>query len=688
MKKNRGQSLMLKMLGSIIPFIVIAMFVLTLISAVTSRKIINEQIQDTMTSELNSNLNKIDKNLEEVRTVALSLSSAVSGAYTTTTLDQFDVTMKKILNKSDMLYGSGIWFEPNVYDASKKYAGPYWYKENGKAALTMEYSNESYDYFNQEYYKLAKELKEGETGFTEPYYDETSGLILDTCYSPIYANDKYIGCISTTITLANISDITKSIKVGDEGRALLVTGKGVYLYDKDSKKAEKNLNIADDSNKSLATASKEVLSNSKGTTSFDIDGEKYNLYYSTMPEVGWKLMIQMPQSELNAPVIRLIGLMTFVAIVATLICVFVLILIVASITKSIKSVKEFANSLASGDFTTQKISAKRKDEIGQMSGSLNEMYENNRDVISRISEGSSEVSDTSENMSRVATELSSRFDSIQSNMLQVNDAMTNTGAATEEVSASVAEVSDSINVLNDEVQNTVGQITEIKNRAEEIESSSKQAYDNAITIVETRGEEFKVARKKAEVVNEIGDLANYISEIADQITLLSLNASIEAARAGEQGRGFAVVASEISKLATETAGTVDKINETISGVQEAFASLNTNASDLLNFLQETVTPDYDKFVGIGQQYGDDAQMFENLFAQITEMVNSINRTMDEVNEAVQSIAESAQDTATSSSEVTETVNNVSSTVNEVSTMALNQETVATKLSDIVGKFKL
>ncbi|MCR4781553.1 MAG: methyl-accepting chemotaxis protein [Lachnospiraceae bacterium] len=688
MKKSKGGSLRFKMLGSILPFIIIAMLFLTIVSAATSRDIINKQIQDTMQAELNANMNEINANLDVVRQTARNLSNTVSGTYTTTSMDEFKNVFSETVKNSNILNGCGIWFEPNVYDPAQKYMGPYWYKDGDKITETYEYSNEEYDYFNQEYYTISKNLNAGEAKITDPYYDATSGTIMSTCVAPIYKDDKYLGCVTADIILGTVHDIVSSIKVGENGTAMLTTSSGVYLYTKDSKKVENGTKITADSNKTLATAAKDIIANKKGTTTYESNKETYNLYYSTVPGVDWKLMIQMPQSELNQPVHKLITIMVTIAIIALLLCIVVVLLLVNGIAKSISSVKEFAMHLADGDFTTSKLFSKRNDEIGQMSGSLNEMYESNRDVISKISEGSTKVNETSDNMTRVANELSTRFESIQSNMIQVNDAMTNTGAATEEVSASVAEVSDSVNSLNERVQSTVGQIKDIKTRAEEIEETSKQAYENATAIVETRGQDFKVARKKAEVVNEIGDLANYISEIADQITLLSLNASIEAARAGEQGRGFAVVATEISKLATETAGTVDKINDTIAGVQEAFASLNSSAEELLDFLQETVTPDYDKFVGVGKQYGEDAQMFGSLFDSITEMVTSINRTMDEVNYAVQSIAESAQDTATSSSEVTDTVNNVSSTVNEVSTMAKNQEDVATNLSDIVGKFKL
>ena len=189
-------------------------------------------------------------------------------------------------------------------------------------------------------------------------------------------------------------------------------------------------------------------------------------------------------------------------------------------------------------------------------------------------------------------------------------------------------------------------------------------------------------------MDEIGTLADSIADIASQINLLSLNASIEAARAGEHGKGFAVVASEINNLATETKEAVDKIQETINAIQEAFASLDESSGQLLAFVQETVTPDYDNFIEIGKQYGQDAQSFGQMSEQVAEMVDYIKESMDQVNAAVASIAESATETASSSSEVTETVNEVSDMVENVSDMAVEQKTVSDDLSHIVSQFTL
>ena len=273
-------------------------------------------------------------------------------------------------------------------------------------------------------------------------------------------------------------------------------------------------------------------------------------------------------------------------------------------------------------------------------------------------------------------------------MQKVNDAMTSTGAATQQVSASANEVNESVERLAEKTRATKNEVISITKKAANIEQEGRKSSEFAIAVAEQRGRELEAAAESAKVVSEIGSMADSIANIANQINLLSLNASIEAARAGEHGRGFAVVASEINNLATETKSAVDRIQGTVDEIQGAFDQLQSSAMQLLNFMRQTVAPDYQKFITIGQEYGQDAQKFGELADSISEMVNYISDSMEQVNAAVGEIAESATNTASSSAEVTNTINQAEEMMNRMNGMASDSREVSNELDSIVRQFKL
>lgn len=687
----KRMSLRAKMLLCILPVMAIAMVLLTYVAANQISSTMQSMNTETMNETVIANANIVDGKLQIIKTSCVDIAQMISTSYKFVTMDNYKGTINKIISNNDTVLGSGIWFEPYVFDEKEMYVGPYWYKDGGQIVETYDYSNAEYDYFNQEYYLNAKALSEGESKITDPYYDPTSGTVMASCSAPIYDNGTYVGCVTVDMSLADIDEMISGIKVGKTGSAMLVDSMGTYLYCLDSSKVESGVRITEDENPALAAMGTELMS--KDSTypqmgAFMENGKNILLTYVTIPDVNWKLILRMDIDELEEPVqaagVKLAG----ICIVALLVGAAIIWIFVMSISKSINNVKAFAGSLASGDFTVDKIRSKSGDELGQMSDSLNNMFESNRDVISKISDGSERVSETSSGLATMAGELQDQFNSIQGNISGVNDAMMSSGAATEQVNASVEEVNASVHQLAGETEKTSAEAADIKARARDIEKRSKQAYDNAISIAEQREADLADANEKAKVVDQIGTLADTIAEIADQINLLSLNASIEAARAGDAGKGFAVVASEINKLASSTSEAVEQIRDTIDGVQEAFGTLSNSSGELLEFIKETVTPDYDNFVNVAKQYGDDADSFGGSSENIAQMVENIRASMEEVSKAIQNIAESTQDTADLSSRVNDSVMAAADVVSNVNDMSGKQEEIAGTLKEIVGKFKL
>lgn len=635
-----------KMLVSILPVIAVVLIALTLIAAVSCLNMVNTKVQESMTATLDAETGSINQELEAVKATATTLSSTVASSYKTLVLSDYEKMLTNVITQKDIVSGSGIWFAPYAYDSNEKYVGPYVYKDGSSTVVTYDYSNAEYDYVSQEYYTIAESSTE--PVITDPYYDPTSDTIMSTCTAPIIADGKFIGCVSVDIILSKITDMIDSMVVGEAGSAVLVNEDGIYLAGVSEDKIQGAVNIADDTNTSMAAISSEVLGNEVGTTSANNEaGVTCNAYYGRIDATNWKLIILVPKAELFSPTLSMVIKLFVAAIVGLLCCLVIVSLQVSSIAKSIQKVQVFAQTLASGDFTVDSLQVSTKDELGKMGDSLNEMFGNNRDIISNISDHSTDIMSAS---------------------AKLRDAS---------VVLLASETDESLNLSND-----------IRQRAVSIEKASRASYASATELSTQFESKLHESIENAKVVENIGELANVIAEIAEEINLLSLNASIEAARAGEQGKGFAVVADEIGKLAGETSNAVGRIQETIGQVQNAFQHLSDDSQDLLSFMRETVNPDYNKFVETANQYGNDAVFFAEVSEKVTSMANDIRQIMNEVTEAIQNIAESSQTTSEISSSILDRVDTVSNTVNEVSEMSENQQNIADTLDSVVKKFQL
>ena len=677
-----------RMLATILPVIIIATSLLTLISAISSRNIIEEQISGHMSSELTAQESGINNRLGTVSDAARTLANVISASYKTTDMSVYESMLGKIVQSNDIVLGSGIWFEPYAFDSSKEYMGPYVVKDGDKVSTTYDYSNKDYDYFSQEYYLNAKQATDAV--FTDPYYDSTSGLVMSSCSMPFFdESGKFLGCVTVDMKLDTIQELVESIKVGKKGNAMLIGSNGTYIYSADEPEASsEELKFTEDENASLASAAKIIMAGQSGMTRYKKGSAVYNLYYTTIEGLGWKLVIQLPESEVNEPVSQLLSKLLIVCLIALVCAALVVLWQIRKISKNLNSVKDFAVSLASGDFTVEMIPVKSEDELGKMSTSLNSMYGNNRDIIREIAGSAGELNTSSKKLYASSEELSEEFEKIEKYMTEVNEAMMSASAATEEVNASTEEVNSSVGILSGETDRSSKMSEEISERVTKVRAATEASYNNAIELSNKFENEVKESIENAKVVSKIGTMASTISEIASQINLLSLNASIEAARAGEQGKGFAVVASEIGKLASETATAVENIQDTVGEVKVAFDELLEDSKSFLEFLKETVTPDYQKFLGVANQYGEDANSISDISGKIAEMTEGIERIMGEVSIAIQNIAESSQSTADNSSRIMESVSDVSKVVGNVSDMSKNQENIADGMENVVSKFKL
>ena len=712
---KKSASMKTRILITVLPVTIIAMTALTIISVQYGSKNINSAISAQMEAELQVQGNKVTNYFTKITDIADTLASTVNSSYQQVNLDSFETELVDIVTQNDALIGSGIWFESGYFtngiekieanatvstaeqgmadseeESSEEetiyYVGPYAMRDNGKIQITYKYSTADNSYFKQKFYMMAKEAKC--TILTEPMYDITARSFKVTAIVPMFTDNVFIGCVTVDVSLDNIKEFIGNAAIGDNGKATLLSAEGKYLAGSTEKNVSKGLKIVDEENESLAKAGETVVQNDSGETEYTDGGKKYNVYYSTLESNGWKIMISIPEKEVMQSITQMTVVLIMLCLLAIVISAVVIVIAVTSIIKRLKKVNVFAGLLAEGDFTVEPLRIQSGDELALMAESLNRMYDSNKGMIVNIAEHSSKIDNSSKELFDAAQRLTEQFRQIQNNMNEVNESMMTAGAATEEVNASAEEVLSNINVLTDETENSMKMAGEIRKRAEQVGENSKKAYESASELSVNFEKKLTITMENAKVVDNIGELASVISGIADQIDLLSLNASIEAARAGEQGKGFAVVASEIGKLAKGTASAVERIQNTIGDVQKAFDDLNSAAGGILDFVKNTVTPDYDSFVEVAQQYGNDAESIEKLAYSISDMSNSIKNIMTEVSQAIQSIAQASQTTSDISNGITQVVDDVTEDVNGISHMSEDTSSIASDLNEVVGKFKL
>lgn len=135
------------------------------------------------------------------------------------------------------------------------------------------------------------------------------------------------------------------------------------------------------------------------------------------------------------------------------------------------------------------------------------------------------------------------------------------------------------------VQSVASGAEELNASVREIASNMSQTTASVNAVAEHTMAADGATRKLAETAKSMFGIVEIIQSIADQINLLSLNATIEASRAGEAGRGFAVVANEVKILASRAREATDSINGEITGLQ----ALTSNVVSALTQIQGEVT---------------------------------------------------------------------------------------------------
>lgn len=248
---------------------------------------------------------------------------------------------------------------------------------------------------------------------------------------------------------------------------------------------------------------------------------------------------------------------------------------------------------------------------------------------------------------------------VRESVMTSNSSVSDLSALTEELSATMQEMSDNAALINSNTESVAGEVNQIAERTTEINNYTKEMKGHADSMesaarsnMESTGtkvneilEVLNRAIEDSNSVNQVNSLTDDILNIASQTNLLALNASIEAARAGDAGRGFAVVATEISQLATASQEAANRIQQINSVVTQAVHNLADNANGLVQYMNESILPEFEEFVTAGSEYKNKATYIENVMNEFESKTDSLKNTMVEIQKSINTIAHAIEEGA-------------------------------------------
>ena len=639
--------------------------VISIIGFYTADKNLEQAVQAEFSASMTAAENELDGWLAK---------KGASAQYAADLMTEFNGDETRIKSIASLALGSS---DPEILDLNIGAEDGYFasYRTQNKSTGTL-------DPRTRPWYNDAK--KAGKLVFTEPYVDKNTGKFVVSAVAPFKKDGQYFGTLCTDIDLAVVDAMAKKIKYhGEAGKAFISDKNGVILGNGGEEKVGSKVQDLP----GIGSRFDEVLKNGKGSFVADTPDGQAVIAYTTVDSTGWIIGMSVPYDYVFASVSSLKMIYSVLTLLGLILVVGVCFRFAGMITNPIVMMEAHAKEMSNGNLTQEKLPVNSSDEIGSLSSAFNTMSDNLQGLIRQMATTSEQVAASSEELT--------------ANAQQSANTSVHVAETVGDVVGNVSQQLSDINSAKDSVDGVYHDIANMSAKAKHITTASHQTAEAAKkgadlmeeaikkmgTIEESVLASSEVVKTLGENSQQIGQIVEAISSIAEQTNLLSLNAAIEAARAGEQGRGFAVVADEVRKLAAESQESAEQIKERIASIQNETA----RAVESMQVGTQEVTLGTKAIRDVGEQFED-----------IMSKVDSINSQMEEINSAVSQVSTGAEQIVTAvdaidnaSNKTSDSMQSISSATEEQS--ASNEEiaaasqalaTLAVKMQEAVGKFKV
>ncbi|SDB03089.1 methyl-accepting chemotaxis sensory transducer with Cache sensor [Pseudomonas sp. NFACC23-1] len=498
----------------------------------------------------------------------------------------------------------------------------------------------NYDPRVRPWYKAAV-ASPGNTVRTDAYYwapDDVS--LIGIVHTIADASGKLVGVVGLDVSLKQLTELVKNIKLGESGYLMLVEANGNVLVD--AADAKHNFKPLADLGPNYA----ELAKSSDGVTQIEIDGVPYMANVVSSKGLGWRFIGLIKRDEVMAGASSLTWLIAAIAAVLAVVFALVGASFASVIVRPIRGVANGLQEIAEGEGDlTRKLTVQGKDETATLAGWFNQFLGMIAQLMQRIGSASSDLQTAAADTSHVAQNM--------------NDAAGRQRQAVELVSTAFNEMVATAN----EVARSCSQA------ASSADEGYRDVHDGQHHIGEATGSVMKLSddlQKSTQTMQaleqdskNINTILDTIRSIAEQTNLLALNAAIEAARAGDQGRGFAVVADEVRALARRTADSTGEIDSLLGNLARRTQEVTQQMQSSLQVSQTSVEriqqarDSFDKIRNSVDSIRDQNTQIATAAEEQHQVAEDINRHIAQIHADAQLVEEFAHSAQTGSGRLTD-----------------------------------
>lgn len=555
------------------------------------------------------------------------------------------------------------------------------YTDTSGNVLADSYGSKNENIANEEYFE---EVKKGYSYVSDVLIDNEKNISVIVFSSPVKLDNVIVGYVINKVNINSIGDNIGKIFFADGGNIFTFNDRGDITYHSDENKIM-NENIFNDNSNELALGAKKALDGNFSSIDYKYNGESGTAVYNFIPSLKWGTMTTIPNKSMYAGFISVF--LTSIPLIVIL-CILIIILALYILKRVMDPILHLANlsrEVATGDLMTE-CNLNGTKEINQIGNDFNQMVKSLKHLVKSIQGNSDNLKIASITLDEMSTSAEITSKDISKAMDEIANGSVEQASKTEDILTHVKKLDEKMSELTVELHET-NKALEISEKALiNGNNDTKELKNSTQNQSQLIGDAVKEVSELSVYVSNVDKIIEAISEIANQTSLLALNASIEAARAGESGKGFAVVAEEVGKLANESQTSTNQISLILNNIRKK-ANLTTNLMNSINDSMDIQTSTVNETLRIFNDIANADKKIADNIKSFNNLIQYIKKFSDELLQLIETLASSAEESAAVAEEVTASSENQIGVVEKVKEASNNILSIVDELHINIEKFK-